>query len=240
MNNKLAIGILTYNRKDLLEDTLENLIKFNDKDSIEIVLVDNNSDFEYQETNKECSLKYGAHYVFNEIKKSESIDINIELGHRRLIEEMLKFDSDIFCMLEDDWNNTDRIPVDDLSEFLQKYKNIGQVRLRDFKYDDTFYGGSSVNFVTMKKIVFTDSVFIGTSTFKTGELHWVDSCNVMRREVLEQMNISFGVEMNRMEYFHKLYPLNAQLNPGIFYHTGPQRIRNDLREKGLFSNADFS
>lgn len=240
MCNKLVIGILTYNRKKLLADTLENLVKFNNFDNIEIILLDNNSDLEYQKSNKDFAKKYGVHYVFNEIEKTDNIDINIELGHRRLIDEMLKRNSDIFCMLEDDWNNTGTIPVDDIKEFLSKNKNVGQVRLRDFRYDDTFYGGSSINFVTMKKIVFTDNAIYGDSKFKIGELHWVDSCNVMRREVLEQMNISFGMEMNRMLYFHKLYPLNAQLSPGIFYHTGPKRVREDLRKKGLFLNENLS
>lgn len=242
MNKKMVIGILTYNRKELLFNTVSDLIKEN-KNNIEcfdIILVDNNSDLEYQKTNLECAQKYGIKYVFNKIEETENIDKNIELGHRRLISEMLKIDADVYCMLEDDWKNTSTIPVDDIVCFLSENKDVGQIRMRDFRYDDTFYGGSSVNFVTMKKIRFNECKKYGQSQFKTAELHWVDSCNAMRKEVLQKMDCSFDVEINRMEYFHKLYPINAQLVDGIFYHTGPQRVRNDLREKGLFSDENIS
>ena len=124
--------------------------------------------------------------------------------------------------------------------FLCENKEVGQVRLRDFRYDDTFYGGSSVNFVTMEKIKFSKTEKYGDSKFKTADLHWVDSCNAMRKDVLQKMDCSFDVEMNRMEYFHSLFPINAQLVDGVFYHTGPQRVRNDLRERGLFLDENIS
>lgn len=242
MDKKMIIGILTYNRKTLLIDTLENLVEKNKSnlENIELLLVDNNSELKYQESNKGCANKYGAKYIFNEICDTGNVDVNIELGHKRLISEMLKCDADVYCMLEDDWRNTDAIPIDDLCKFLENNKDVGQVRLRDYRYDDSFYGGSSINFVTMNKIVFNYEMVCGSSVFKKAELHWVDSCNVMRKDVLKQMNCDFDVELSRMQFFHDLYPVNAQLNPGIFYHTGPDRIREDLRQKGLFKNEDIS
>ena len=71
-------------------------------------------------------------------------------------------------------------------------------------------------------------------------MHWVNSCTIMKKEVLEKMLFNFEKEIDKMKYFHRLFPLNAQLRPGIFYHSGPQRVRFVLRERGVFRNENIS
>ena len=239
MSPRLAIGVLTHNRVPLLVDTLESLFAYN-PDLQNVVLVDNGSDGNVQNENRAVAKRFGLRYVLN-VQTSADVDTNkkIEVGVRRLIQEVLDEDSDICCLLQDDWRCLDCIPVDAAWEFLCTHQNIGQLRLRDFKYDDSFDGGSSINFVTHLKIHFSERIVVGDASFDVGELHWVDSCNLMRRAVLETIATPFSSEIDRMRVFHQLHPSNAQLRPGIFRHTGPCRIRPELREKGLFAHADI-
>ncbi len=240
MNVSVVVGLLTYNRKKLLEDTLSSLFQHNDMNRMKLLIVDNNSSVEYQETNIKFAKMFKAKYIFNNYKQTEDTNQNIEIGHRRLIDEMLLYDADLYITIEDDWHCMREIPVLDVKNFLNIKPHIGQIRLRDFRYDDSYYGGSSINFVTMKKIVFTDKVEVNKSVFHIANLHWVNSCNLMTRNVLEKMNVPFEQEIDRMIFFHDLYPYNAQLTPPIFYHTGPYRIREDLKKRGLFCSENIS
>ncbi len=237
---KLAIGILTHNRNELLHDTLNSFYKYNSDLDSTALLIDNGSDKEYQNSNKYYSDIYDLKYIYNDLNKSMDINEKIEIGHMRLINELLKIDSDLYCILEDDWKCLGRIPVDEVSGFLNEHMEIGQIRLRDYKYDDTFYGGSSLHFVTKNKISFVKEEKIRSVSFNIAEMHWVNCCNIMKKDALQHMNTEFKSELDKMQLFHQLYPQNAQLIPGIFYHIGPQRIRNDFREKGLFLNEDIS
>lgn len=239
MNQKLALGVLTCNRLLLLQETLESLFAFNPNIS-NLVLVDSDSTEEVQAGNRAIASRFGMRYVLNEASPNMEKDARIELGVRRLIKEVLDEGIDICCLLQDDWRCLGCIPVLPAWKFLNTHRNIGQIRLRDFKYDDSFDGGSSVNFVTQRKIDFVDKVKVEDSVFEVGELHWVDSCTLMRRSVLESISKPFDSEMDRMRMFHLEYPANAQLRPGIFHHIGPRRIRKDLREKGFFANANIS
>lgn len=251
MTIKKAMGILTCNRTDLLKQTLESFFSFNSMRDMSCILLDNNSDDCYSRDNKILSNDFGFKYVYNvQCKKNKNkgaceddnreINIKIELGHSRLIQELLKTNADLFFILEDDWNCLGEVPFDDIYSFLSENKGIGQVRIRDYRYDDSFYGGSSKNFVTLKRIEFTETIIINGSIFKIANMHWVNSCIAMRREALEYMSKLFESEIDKMMFFYDRYPQNAQLLPGIFYHTGPNRIRNDLKAKGLFDNENFS
>ena len=102
------------------------------------------------------------------------MNTNIERGHRILIDELLKCDAELFCILEDDWKCTGEIPVDEIWEVLTNHEEVGQVRIRDYKYDDTFYGGSSRHFITKNKIVFDEVIIIGKKKFKIADMHWVN------------------------------------------------------------------
>lgn len=239
MPPSLAIGILTCNRLSFLNDTLRTLSTFNPNMS-RLILVDNDSTKTIQKENRNIARRYGMRYVLN--KPSSAYDKNerIEKGVRKLIKEVLKEHTDLCCLLQDDWRCMGRIPVDAAWHFLNSNRSIGQIRMRDFRYDDTFDGGSSVNFVTRRKIVFTHGVAVGNVAFEIGELHWVDSCNLMLHDVLASISRPFTSETDRMIAFHEKHPFNAQLCPGIFHHTGPRRIRQDLREKGLFVHANIS
>lgn len=236
----MLIGILTYNRKELLEETMKSLINHNNFQDIKVILVDNGSDYEHQIYNKECAKLYNAEYIYNEIEITDDINRNIEIGHFRLISEMIKRDSELYCILEDDWKCIGTFLLDDMITFLKKYAYVGQIRVRDFHYDDSFYGGSSVNFVTMEKICFDENININNASFKCADMHWVNSCCVMTIEAMRYMEKELFSEEEKMRYFYKKYSKNAQLDSGIFYHIGPVRIREDLREKGLFLNEDIS
>ena len=239
MNIRLALGVLTCNRQALLVDTLQSLFTFNSNIS-NLVLVDSDSSCDVQEFNKLTAMKFGMRYVLNSPSTSKNKEAKIEHGVRRLIFEVLRENADICCLMQDDWRCLGPIPLISSFEFLKSNQDIGQVRMRDFKYDDSFDGGSSVNFVTRNKINFVRREIIGDSVFSIGELHWVDSCNLMLPHVLERIVGKFDSELDRMMEFHALYPFNAQLSPGIFHHIGPQRIRHDLRKKGLFTDAHIS
>lgn len=237
---KLAIGILTYNRDELLQETLETLFQHNSNANFEIILVDNGSDEKYRISNMKYAHKYGLKYVYNSNSLSSDMNENIEKGHHSLIEALLKCDADLFCILEDDWKCIGEIPIDEIYQLLKEHTEVGQVRIRDYRYDDSFYGGSSRHFITKKKIVFDEVVDMNQKRFKVADMHWVNCCNVMRRDALKSMNIEISSEIEKMQLFYEKYPRNAQFEPGIFYHIGPQRIREDLREKGLFSDENFS
>ena len=56
----------------------------------------------------------------------------------------------------------------------------------------------------------------------------------------KQVITEFSSEYEKMQLFYKLYPRNVQFEPGIFYHIGPQRIREDFRAKGLFLDEGIS
>ena len=58
MRVKLVVGILTYNRKELLDETLGSLFEYNNFEDMKIVLVDNGSDGEYRMHNKYQSLYF--------------------------------------------------------------------------------------------------------------------------------------------------------------------------------------
>ena len=236
----LAIGILTYNRKELLGDTLKSLFKFNSHDDMQVLLIDNGSSKEFQESNQKYAKQYGLKYIYTSSNLSNDINKNIEEGHHALITELLKCQADLFCILEDDWKCIGRIPIEEIDKFLVGHVDIGQVRIRDFKYDDSFYGGSSRHFITKHKIVFDERVEVKNKVFKIADMHWVNCCNVMKRDALAHMNSVFGSEYEKMQFFYELFPRNAQYEPGVFYHIGPQRIRDDLRKKGLFSDANLS
>lgn len=236
--NKLVIGILTYNRTKLLEKTLLTFYKYNAKEDIKMILLDNNSSKEESEINKSLAKKYDIEYFYNKYDVSDDLNKNIEIGHMSLIKHMLDCDSEMCCILEDDWECIGRIPINEIMLFLNEHKNIGQVRLRDFKYDDTMYGGSSVNFVTKEKIIFNNEIVYGDVSFKVADMHWVNCCTFMRKDVLERMDNVYSAEMERMKAFYKMYPANAQMIPGIFYHIGPWRVREDLRKQGLFGGSN--
>lgn len=239
MERSFVIGVLTHNRISLLTDTLESLLTFN-PDISNLVLVDSDSTEDVQRANRLIADRFGMRYVLAEGSSSSDKNVRIEHGVQRLIEEVLQEGTDICCLLQDDWRCMGRIPVDPAWELLNNYNNIGQIRMRDFRYDDTFDGGSSVNFVTHRKIEFKQHIASGNVSFGIGELHWVDSCNLMLSSVLSSISKPFDSEIDRMISFHSAYPCNAQLQPGIFHHIGPWRVRQDLREKGLFNNACVS
>ena len=92
----------------------------------------------------------------------------------------------------------------------------------------------------MKKICFDKGTQINESFFKCADMHWVNSCCVMTREAIQYMEKEMDDEVEKMNYFYKRYPKNAQLEPGVFYHIGPQRVREDLRAKGLFLGENIS
>lgn len=236
----LAIGILTYNRDELLKRTLESLFQFNVQKDLVIVLVDNGSDEKYQVSNRKYAEQYGIKYKYNEIEPSIEMNTKIEIGHQVLIKELLKCKEDLYCILEDDWECIGQIPVEEIGIFLEKHREVGQVRIRDYRYDDTFYGGSSRHFITSNKIVFDETEEVNGKQFQIADMHWVNCCNVMRREVINYMGSSFHNEYEKMQLFYKSYPRNAQFEPGIFFHIGPRRIRQDLREKGLFCDENIS
>lgn len=236
---KFVVGVLTSNRNVLLEKTLNSFMTYNSMVS-NFVLVDSDSSEKAQENNRVIAKKFGMRYVLNEQSFADDRNIRIEHGVGRLIKEILKESADLYCLLQDDWQCLGTIPIASVWKFLSYYKNIGQVRMRDFKYDDTFDGGSSINFVTHRKIEFTEEIVIENSIFKIGELHWVDSCNLMLRQTLLKVSKMFESECDRMNFFHLIHPYNAQLQPGLFHHVGPRRIRYDLRERGFFSSENFS
>ena len=231
---KTVLGILTYNRTELLFETLSSLLMYNKFDGNEIVLLDNGSSKSYRLDNSKLASNYGIHYIYNNTDIGEDINSNIELGHYFLINEMLKYKADLYCVLEDDWKCTGKIPINAIHTFLANNLNVGQVRLRDYRYDDSFYGGSSKHFITGNKIVFDENIFIDDNLFEVADMHWVNCCNMMRRDAIECMCFRANDEIEKMKVFYETFPRNAQIRPGIFYHIGPNRIRADLREKGLF------
>lgn len=237
---KLAIGILTYNRDELLRDTLESLFEYNFREDLEVLLIDNGSSDEFKISNQKYAERFGLKYIYNGLDLSSDMNNNIEVGHRILIEELLKCNAELFCILEDDWKCIDEIPIDEIGKLLNTHEEVGQVRIRDYKYDDTFYGGSSRHFITKNKIVFDEVIDVDKKIFKIADMHWVNCCNVMKRHVLKQMNVSLSSEYEKMQLFYELYPRNAQIEPGVFYHIGPQRVRDDLRAKGLFLDENIS
>lgn len=240
MSSFLTMGVLTCNRVSLLRDTLNSFSTFNSLGDWNLVLVDNGSIPKMREENKHIAAKYNMRYVFNAPSLSHDVNRRIETGVCRLVKEVLAEQTDFCCLLQDDWRCTGSVPIEAAWEFLNRYRHIGQVRMRSFKYDDTFDGGSSVNFVTHQKINFTKRIIVRDVSFDIGELHWVDCCNLMLRDTLDFISKPFNSEIERMESFHLKHPVNAQLSPGIFSHTGPQRIRHDLREKGFFNDANIS
>lgn len=238
--NKLIVGILTHNRDNLLIETVKSFFNYNDVTNIKCILLDNGSSLRYQDINKKIAKNYGIEYIFNDYNNCENINKNIEVGHLCLLKKMLDQSGDMFCILEDDWKCFGEIPINAIDKFLNLYEDIGQVRLRDYKYDDSIYGGSSINFITMEKIIFDEQVSINSTIFKIANMHWVNACNILKRNTLEYMLIDADNEEEKMKHFFKKYPRNAQLYPGIFYPIGEQRNRKDLKEKGLFKNENIS
>lgn len=146
--------------------------------------------------------------------------------------------ADAYIILEDDWECIDSVDFVSIIEFMQKNIFIGQVRLRNFKYDGSLTGGSAINFVTQEVIEWEiPSFFIGHHQIRIGNLHWVNNPSIISPSALKILLQEFASEVKCMEAFHKKFPRNAQLFSGIFEHIGQWRIRDDLRQKGYIKDG---
>jgi|GEM_PF-5502487 len=237
---KIVVGVLTHNRPRLLKETLESFnyyLKEYEK-LIEFIVFDNGSKKEVIEHNKLLCQSYNAKFIScNEVidlpKGSKSRDHNISIGHRKLSLLMKKYDGDAYMILEDDWKCIAQVPLDELVKYLRQHPEVGQIRLRDCKYDGTLKGCAKHNFVTQEPIRWSKEEILGEYTLSYGNLHWVNNPSLITREALEFVNQGFDSEVACMEAFHKIFPINLQLKPGIFKHSGPWRHREDLVDQGF-------
>ncbi|WP_113920461.1 glycosyltransferase family 2 protein [Alkalibaculum bacchi] len=243
--SKIVVGVLTYNRPELLEETLHSFNEYLKayRDLFKFVIFDNGSKDEIIKINKKIAQKYRSKFVtsrkvIESTKNSKIRDHNISIGHRNLSRLMKKEDGDAYIILEDDWACAAYIPLIELIEYLRKNPDIGQIRLRNSRYDGTLTGGAKHNFVTQEPIKWTKEVVIGNYILAYGNLHWVNNPSIISKEALDLISKGYNSEVECMKAFHEIYPINLQLQPGVFEHIGPWRHRKDLVEQGIIQGED--
>ena len=158
-------------------------------------------------------------------------------GICKLFEIFIESDKDFCLLLEDDWTCIRKLNISYILQFLNDYNNIGQVRLREAEYNNSITGYSSYNFVSGIPIKWIDEVKIEEYSFNIGNLHWTNNPSIFRRHTINSLNFqNYKSELDLMADFQKLYELNAQIYKGLFIHSGPWRIRQDLIKRGVIKH----
>lgn len=237
---KIVVGVLTHNRPKLLLKTLqsfyENFSVY--KSQFKTIIFDNGSTTDVIDKNRILANKYGASFFsLGEEKKlpkdSKTRDNNISLGHNKLINLMKQELASAYIILEDDWECTSEAPLNELIKLLHNNPSIGQIRLRNCKYDGSLKGCANHNFVTLEPIKWTKTIELERYQLDFGNLHWVNNPSIISKKALELVSKGFSSELECMRAFAEHYPNNIQLSPGIFEHIGPWRHREDLKEQGI-------
>lgn len=239
---RVIVGVLTYNRSELLKKTLQSFISNIDVRDCEMsfYIFDNGSSKEVLKEVKKIAIEYNAVLTMLgkekvSSKTNKERDKNISYGHKRLAQLMCSQDADGYLLLEDDWECTEEFKIEPLVKFLSNNDDIGQIRLRDYKYDGSLMGGSNRNLATNTLITWDEEIQINDLYKITkGNLHWVNNPSIISPSALKLLLEGFKDELDCMRKFGEIYPNNAQMFPGVFKHIGQWRIREDLIEDGLF------
>lgn len=206
--------------------------------NFEVTLYDNGSEQQVKQINSYLCEKYGLVYCQNSevLEPSKDFDereIRISTGWAKLARRLLQTQANTFLLIEDDWKCIRSIPLGLIRNFIKKYPNIGQVRLRHCLYDGSLTGYSTHNFVTGKPILFHSEHKEDSSRILQADMHWSNNPSIVKKPAIEVLAKGWKSELSMMKEFYKEFPSNAQLLPGIFNHIGEFRVRSDLIQKGI-------
>ncbi len=239
-NQRLVIGVLTFERPDLLAKTLADFYRWlaPQLGKLTMMIYDNGSRPEIETANRNIARKHGAWFITSGISVPETADAaerdqRISAGHCFLTQQMMTIPGDAYMLLEDDWGCSGSAPIQPLLGFLGQNLQFGQIRLRKYRYDGTLTGGSRHNFVTGAPIMWERDHPVQGALLRAGNLHWTNNPSLFLRHALDIVAKGYRTELDCMRAFAAKFPQNLQLVPGIFHHTGPWRSRPDLVEIGV-------
>jgi hypothetical protein len=227
------IGILTCNRPEKLLSLLQSLKYYGLVSDSSVTILDNASNDISQHENLKISGLFKASYTYIEKNIAQDRRARIQEGKRALYIELLHKDAPNFMVLEDDWIQKVAFDAESIGRFLLDNQSIGQVRLREAIYDDSPEGMATINFVTCEDVVLHPAEF--NNDISIGNLHWTNNPSIVNRCVTECFaHSSTATEFEFMILFQKNYPINAQVIPGVFEHTGLVRsYRSGGRERHI-------
>lgn len=239
---KLGVGLLTYERPELLHRTVSTLWPFlgGAGHDMVAVIVDNGSAATTLAQVRRTAVTIGARLESRAAALLPAEDLEernrrISAGFATLAASLLACDCTHALLVEDDWECRAALPLAALADHLDAHPHLGQIRLRDAHYDGTLTGCSARNFVTGEPIRFGYDYALGVATVAEAAMHWTNNPSLIRRAGLEFLATGHGSELETMRAFQRLHPVNGQLRPGAFIHLGPVRRRPELEAAGLFA-----
>ncbi|MFP5249792.1 MAG: hypothetical protein ACLGP3_08195 [Acidobacteriota bacterium] len=239
---KLGIGLLTYERPELLRATIATLWPHLAAQSVELsaVILDNGSSATTLVQVQAAAASIGARLkrrLAGPLALTDDPverDQRIAAGFAALAAALLDTDCTHALLVEDDWECIAAPPLAALAAVFDARPGLGQIRLRECRYDSGLDGYSARNFVTRRPIVFDTSHAAGCHVVDEGELHWTNNPSLIRRATLDILRTGASSEIETMHAFWRRHPRNGQLRPGVFLHRGPFRRRPDLEVAGVF------
>ncbi len=242
---KIAIVILNWNGKKLLEQFLPSIIKHSSKDS-EIYLADNAS--------SDDSVKF-IKETFPSVK---IIQNKINGGYAKGYNDALKLiEADVFCLLNSDVEVTANW-LAPIIETFQKESNtaIIQPKLLDFKEKDHFeYAGAAGGFIDKFGYPYCRGRIFNTIEKDSGqfdntsEIFWASgACLFIRSEVFKELNgldEAFFAHMEEIDLCWRAKNLGYNIKyvgTSTIYHVGGATLSNTNPKKTFlnFRNSLFT
>ena len=219
---KIPLTILTFNRPECLDKTLDSFIRLNYDclDNFMLTILNQGTDKETREV---------VH------KYRDSVDIYIEKenkgcawGYTYLVEKFL--DHPYIMHLQDDWYSVEPLTqyLDQIYRMFEQNSNVGYIRLRSSRSRVCKYNGITEERIQYKRWPRRfpwSRIYVGNS-------HFTLNPSIIRSDVLKQM-LPISEERDAMEKYHNLGLQSAQLEANCFIHIGFKRAMAEGRKKWI-------
>ena len=142
--NRTLVTILTWNKVKKLKKTIDSFLKYNKKESFDILVLDNGS----TDSTEKYLKKKGVNYIKNKSNQG------IYLGCVKLWDYAFHHNYKFILHLENDFSSIGQTFLKELEDYLDENKEIGFVRLNDKK-------DLNINYITKDKIIYYDCKYVG-------------------------------------------------------------------------------
>jgi hypothetical protein len=242
IERQIPLGVLTYQRSDYLNKTLESFFKIN-YESLHIfkpiVVMVQGMDL----VTSSVLGKYGS-YIDRVINLKSNH--GCAWGYTLLNQELMEEETDLVMHLQDDWLSTEPL-INYLDEdrfsgyknnkgvfqLFEERKDVGYVRLRSATWSKV----SVINRISRKKIKWNKwaTKYNKYSRLVIGNAHYTFNPTIIRTSVLRRL-LPVTKEQHAMEKYHKMKLLAAQLRGNCFMHIGDDRAVTKIGKKEKWIN----